>query len=238
MFMNTQEILGLVIIIACFGIAFYYWATKVRKERSKKEALAFLDGLSETIYKEMIEIIKDFDMSKYTSLTDLETDLINDIYDKIYIYIKSVIDYNIEKNGETIISALALKVLDKQFIIDFIEKCIIRNNIHDEISSRFLSRNIEEKSDNMIKNDESLQDEFSDDAKYVTVEDDKVVESIIEDHLDTIDEIAKKLAENPSTLTIEEREDLEKKLEALKALKPQKDIDEDEYDPNTMEPLE
>jgi UDP-N-acetylglucosamine transferase subunit ALG13 len=90
----------------------------------------------------------------------------------------------------------------------------------------------------MIKNDESLQSEFSDDAKYVTVEDDKVVESIIEDHLDTIDEIAKKLAENPSTLTVEEREDLEKKLEALKALKPQKDIDEDEYDPNTMEPLE
>lgn len=238
MFMNTQEILGLIIIVACFGIALYYWATKVRKERSKEEALAFLDGLSETIYKEMIEIIKDFDMSKYTSLTDLETDLINDIYDKIYIYIKSVIDYNIEKNGETIISALALKVLDKQFIIDFIEKCIIHNNIHDVISSQFLSRNIEEKSDNMLKNDESLQSEFSDDAKYVTVEDDKVVESIIEDHLDTIDEIAKKLAENPSTLTSEEREDLEKKLEALKALKPQKDTDEDEYDPDTMEPLE
>lgn len=129
-------------------------------ENSAKE---FLEGLSDTFYNKMIDIINHFDFSAYKSLPELEVDLINQIYDSVWEYVEE----QLKDQAQTdVLTALALKVLNKEFVTGFVDTLIERFNINENISNMWNSL-VAEKEADTVEEDKKLQEEFNDPDKYV-----------------------------------------------------------------------
>lgn len=151
-------IIGLVIAAIC-AFAVYY---KTKKDSDNQEAAEkFLEGLADTILDTIMTIIHQFDPSHYKNVEDFEKDVLKQIYDTVwdYLSVKSQ-----EAYYDNIIVKAVLNILDKQFILDFIDGLLVRDNIYDVIRSAYAAPVIE--SGEIETEDEKMIEEFSNQEEY------------------------------------------------------------------------
>lgn len=129
----------------------------------KESAQNFLLGLSESFYEKVTDIINNINISDYDSIEDFEVSVLSTIYEGISGYISEELE---KTSKEDILSAMALKILNKDFIIKFIDEFVKENDIEDKISNIWFD-NFKSKSEEVVENDEKLSIELSDEEKYI-----------------------------------------------------------------------
>lgn len=154
-------IIGLVIAaIVCF--ATYY---KRKKDSDNQQAAErFLEDLADNIFDTIMTIIHQFDPSLYNNVEEFEKDVLKRIYDTVwnYLSVKSQ-----EAYYDNIIIKAVLNKLDKQFILDFIDGLLARDNVYNIIRSAYAAPVIE--SGEMESEDEKMEKEFSNPEEYFEI---------------------------------------------------------------------
>lgn len=129
----------------------------------KESAQNFLLGLGDSIYEKMVEIVSNFDVSSYSSIEEFEVDVLGVIYDDIWDYVTECLEEN-SKND--ILSAMAVKVLNKDYVIKFIdhiaEECDLENKISDIWFNVFKS-----KTEGIEDVDNTLPDDLANQKNYI-----------------------------------------------------------------------
>lgn len=161
---NLSSIIGAVIILAILGFAVWYRFKTHPSKGDKRAAEEFLNGLADNIYAIMTKIINDTDLTKYKNINELESDILKQIYDQAYAYIESQLK---KASEDDILSALVLKVLDKDTIYSFIDKMINDKNIKSTISNIWGANEIAKNSNRVEAEDKELSDKYSDQSQYV-----------------------------------------------------------------------
>lgn len=158
-----STILSLVILlIIVAGIYFY---RKHNKEYQLSAAQAFLNGLKKSIEDKMNDILTSMDLDKYDSFLDAENDLLNQIDDAIWNYVKDELD---KAPDDDKLSKIAAKVLTKELVKDFVDELLKKWKISERLSSAW--DNHYKKS---IENAESDHNEYNDESKYYESQDSK-----------------------------------------------------------------
>ena len=192
-------ILAILIFITLFTI--------VKSSGSKKKAKEFLMGLYDNLLNLMVDTIAGFDPKKYSSLEEFEATILYTIYDRCWDYVSHELESGFENNE--IIKAV-FKRIDKDFLIQFIDKIIEEAGISDKIKNKFGCVAIS--SGEIEKADQEAAEHFADESQYV---------------------------ENSDDVELNPAEPIVPSEEELAALNPQKD-DEEEFNPEdeSMEVLD
>ena len=192
-------ILAILIFITLFTI--------VKSSGSKKKAKEFLMGLYDNLLNLMIDTIAGFDPKNYSSVEEFEATILYTIYDRCWDYVSHELESGFENNE--IIKAV-FKRIDKDFLIQFIDKIIEEAGISDKIKNKFGCVAIS--SGEIEKADQEAAEHFADESQYV---------------------------ENSDDVELNPAEPIVPTEEELAALNPQKD-DEEEFNPEdeSMEVLD
>ena len=171
--LNTfLTLVGGVIILILIIIAIVIRLKTHPSEADKDAAKKFLEGLEKTFYNKMLEIVTNIDFTKYDSISTMEANILCDIYDTIWDYVQNKTK---DLANEDILTALVVKVLDKQFVYDFIDTLIAKYKINEVIEEAW-NKNFKDKSDEAVEEDKALQDKFKDQSEYVENSSDKDLE--------------------------------------------------------------
>ena len=192
-------ILAILIFITLFTI--------VKSSGSKKKAKEFLMGLYDNLLNLMIDTIAGFDPKNYSSVEEFEATILYTIYDRCWDYVSHELESGFENNE--IIKAV-FKRIDKDFLIQFIDKIIEEAGISDKIKNKFGCVAIS--SGEIEKADQEAAEHFADESQYI---------------------------ENSDDVKLNPAEPIVPSEEELAALNPQKD-DEEEFNPEdeSMEVLD
>ena len=192
-------ILAILIFIILFTI--------VKSSGSKKKAKEFLMGLYDNLLNLMVDTIAGFDPKNYSSVEEFEATILYTIYDRSWDYVSHELESGFENNE--IIKAV-FKRIDKDFLIQFIDKIIEEAGISDKIKNKFGCVAIS--SGEIEKADQEAAEHFADESQYV---------------------------ENSDDVELNPAEPIVPSEEELAALNPQKD-DEEEFNPEdeSMEVLD
>lgn len=156
----------LICIIVAIVIRYKSNPSAIDKESAKK----FLDGLSDTFYDKIMEIINNIDFSKYNSLVELEADVLNTIYETIWNYVEEELK---DAAKTDILTALALKVLNKDFVDKFVEDLINKLNIEWKLEAAWSkNHNFDDKVKEIQNNDvsEFTGNDYVEDSSSVELE--------------------------------------------------------------------
>lgn len=201
-------IIGAILLVICVIVAI------VIRGKSNKPTVAdkitakeFLEGLSEVFYNKMLEIVNTVDIAKFDSIEELEVTLLSDIYDACWSYTS---DQLTEHAQEDILTAMVLRVIDKDFVTKFVDELINNKDINRMISEIWDGK-FKVISEEAVEEDNKLIEEFSNAEEYVEEFNEEVLEEAKE-VVPTEEEIAE--------------------------LKPQLEVDEVEYDPETDSSVE
>lgn len=147
------SVLGGAVILICIIIAMVIRYKSKPSAFDKDAATKFLEGLSETFYDKIMDIINNIDLSKYNSLIELEDDVLNNIYDTIWDYVQKELK---EAAKTDILTALSLKILNKEFVNKFVNSLIRKYNINWKLESKWTDfTNFESKAEKMKSEDKS-----------------------------------------------------------------------------------
>lgn len=152
-------ILILVLIIITIVIRYKGSPSTYDKEQAKD----FLNKLSDVFYKKMMEIINNIDFFAYPSIEELEVSVLNDIYDTIWAFVEEELKDAAQKD---ILTALALKVINKEYVTKFVDQIISSKNINERLAENWKIFHIEKVSEEVEKEDEELQQKYSDPSLY------------------------------------------------------------------------
>ena len=162
--LNTLlTLIGGVIVLALIIIAIVIRMKNNPSAADKEAAKKFLEGLEDTFYKKMLDIITNINFTKYDSVGTMEANIICDIYDTIWDYIQ---DKTKDLVKEDILTALIVKVLDKEFVNDFIDNLVVKYKINDKLEEAW-NNNFKTKSNEAVEEDKILQDKFKDSDQYI-----------------------------------------------------------------------
>ena len=235
---SLSVIIGGAIIAICVIIAIVVRIRKSKDIDGKEEAKKFLEELENLIYTQIINIINTFDITKYQTIEDMESDILNTIFSEVWNFIEAKLE---QASKEDLLSAVALKFLNKEFVYEFIQKILDQYKIMENLDEQYKANAISLMESEMLKEDKELAIQFSNTEEYnveeishkeiseeYREEDGKTViaENDIPGRIALIEE---KLQDD--TISKMEKSLLETELKALKNLKPQRD-DEEAYDPN------
>ena len=173
--MNTDLILtiiGFVFIAVVTASVTIYTA---KKSGSKQEALDFLEGLASELRNKIIEFISSITIDDLKDLDnvdveDVEQYILSHIYEITWAYVKRVVQDNIETNKDFFTKAVLALLENKEFIENFIRELITNKGINTTINERSMQLSFEtvrERSLKMVEDDNNLQEEFSDQEKYI-----------------------------------------------------------------------
>lgn len=151
-------ILILAIIIGVMIIRYKSKPTVYDKDQAEK----FLKGLSDAIYVKIVDIINNFDLFKIENIEDFEASILLDIYNTIWDYIEGELKEAAKKD---ILTAMALKVLNREYVEQFLDILMKENGLVDKMWDKWDKFN-ENKIDSIEENDRSLQEQFSDPEQY------------------------------------------------------------------------
>lgn len=162
--------LGVIVII---GISFVIY--RIKKTGNKQEADDFLEGLSEEFKNLILKVIKSFtleDISKIDkdSIAEIENVILKEIYNTCWNYLRNVVEKNIDTNKDFFTQAVLALLENKEFVEDFIRKLIesecLQTIIHAK-ASMLIEERVKEKLIESEEEDKELQEEFSDQDKYI-----------------------------------------------------------------------
>lgn len=157
---------GIVILVLIIIAVVIRLKNKPITEEDQKSAQEFLEGLSDTFYQNIVDIINNIDFQNYQSLPELEVDVLNTIYDNTWNYVEEQLK-DISKTD--VLTALALKILNKEYVERFIDGIIEKYDINNKISEAW-DKYFSAKEKEVEEEDKKLQEQFSDDEKYITEE--------------------------------------------------------------------
>lgn len=123
----------------------------------EKSAKLFLEGLSDTFYNKIVDIITNIDIDSYTCIEEFQASVLNDIYDSTWDYVEAQLA---ESSESDIVSTMMRKVLNREFVSKFVDNIIDTYQIQDKLDSMWKNKSEEKK-------DENLQEEFEDSEKYI-----------------------------------------------------------------------
>lgn len=161
---NTiMTIIGGIVILVFIIIAIIIRMKTNPSAYDKEMAQNFLNKLSDTFYKKIVEIVNNIDLFSYSSVEELETSILTQIYDAVWDVVQKELE---EQSQKDILTALSLKVINKDFVIQFVDKIIDNKSIMVNLTNEWVVSHIEESSKESCKEDEALQKKFSDSNEY------------------------------------------------------------------------
>lgn len=163
-------ILGGAVILICIIVAIVIRYKSNPSAIDKESAKKFLDGLSDTFYDKIMDIINNIDFSKYDSLVELEADVLNTIYETIWNYVEEELK---DAAKTDILTALALKVLNKDFVDKFVEDLINKLNIEWKLEAAWSkNHNFDDKVKEIQNNDvsEFTGNDYVEDSSSIELE--------------------------------------------------------------------
>lgn len=165
-------VLGGVVVLGLVVLAFYIRLKKNPSTADKQEAEKFLKGLEEVFYNKMIDIVNTTNFIEYHSFVALETDILNKIYDAIWEYTQKEME---EAAKSDILTAMALKALDKKNVLAFVDRLISMTDVKDQINTKW-SDSFKVKISSMESEDKELANKFADKTEYVENADNVILE--------------------------------------------------------------
>ena len=197
--MNAELItaIGAILVLAIMvGVG----ALLIRKKNNNntKAAVEFLEGLGDELIKIIVTTIKDIDPSKIDSVEEFEITVLNAVYDNAWDYVAE--EMNKRLDDDSIIKTI-LNIIDKDYVIKFIDTLCEKAGITDSIQGEYMSYRLSV--NNTEEQDEALAEEYADEEKYFT-------EEVEDEHLE------------PATEPVHTEEE-------IAALNPQRD-EEEEFD--------
>ena len=139
--MEITSIIGGILILAFVIVAILIRLKNKPTQADKDSAKQFLEGLEDVFYAKMIDIVTCLDISKYGTLEEFEADILSNIYESVWKYVEEQLS---DQAKTDVLTALALKVLNKEFVDSFVAALITKYNINDKINTVWVS-NFEEK---------------------------------------------------------------------------------------------
>jgi hypothetical protein len=173
--MNTDMILtiiGLVFIgVITAAVCFHSY----KKSGDKQEALDFLEGLANELKNMIIEFISSITIDDLKDLDnvdikEIEQYILNNIYEITCDYVKKTVQNNIDTNKDFFTRAVLAFLENREFVENFIRELITNKGINmiiNEKSSQLSFETVKERSLKMVEEDNNLQEEFSDQEKYI-----------------------------------------------------------------------
>ncbi len=190
---------GVLLLLIIAGAIFF-----TMRSKDKKKAMEFLEGLGNNILTIIFQTIAECKPSQdpdYT-LADFEAELIHNIYDRTWDYVKEEVEKSADADA---ITKAIFKYLDKDSVVKFIDEVILKNNVQAGIMETYNTERgsiIEEKA---AEEDKDLEKEYSDTAQYNESVDEDNDLAPAEEEVHTEEEVA--------------------------AINPPKDEEDDVYDP-------
>lgn len=149
-------ILALVIAVSLIAIT--------KNKKSTEIAKNFIEGLSEDILVKIVEIVKNFDVSKYKTLEEFEVVVLRAIYDTTFKYIKEKLE---EALGQDSITVKIANMINEDMIIKFIDGLIEKENVNALIENTYGTYKIE--NDKSINEDKAVAEKFNSDDYIETI---------------------------------------------------------------------
>lgn len=159
----TPVIVGLILVLI-FGTVVYLKYRLSPKQEDKEAAKNFLLQLKDDLYALMINTIIDFDYTKYTSIAEMEIEVVNSVIDTCKQSIKNAI-----KDSQDILSVLVLKCLDNDMIEKFILQLIEEYGVKDRVDTK-IGEIIKDRYAEAEEEDKALTEQFADQDLYVEEE--------------------------------------------------------------------
>ena len=175
--MNTDLLLVLIglIVIAIIGAAVVAYI--VKRSGNKKEAIKFLEGLSDKLLSMVLKAIRSFNPKDIPSdITEIdvervETIILQKIYDTCWKYVEEIVKEKDEEDSDFFTKAVLSFLLNRKFIENFIKNLIENTDsatkkLHSKaeaIESGVTNDRIKE----MEEREQELTEEFSNQEKYV-----------------------------------------------------------------------
>lgn len=168
--MDLVTIIGGIIVLVFLVIAIVYRMKTTPSLYDKNKATEFLNGMAEAFYYKMLSIVSNIDFNKYESLADLEADVIKQIYDTVWDYAEEKMS---EAAEQDIITAMVLKALDKDRVLEFIDGLVKEKGVIEEVENLWAANKLENDSEEMLEDDAALQEQFADSSQYCETSNDE-----------------------------------------------------------------
>lgn len=163
-------IIGGIFILICIIIALIIRFKTKPSIYDQESATNFLNGLSDTFYDVISDIIENINFDDYDSLVELENDIIEQIYDTILNYTK---DYLNQAAKDDIITSIVFKLLNNEDrIIQFIDELIRKYDVTKKLEGAW-AENFKIKTANISEADSELEEIYSDKSQYIETVSDK-----------------------------------------------------------------
>lgn len=151
---------GLIVILV--AILVNVLIRKNKKKYNDSAAMDFLKGLETVFCEKITAIILGTDLDKYGSLVEAEADIIKQIYDEIWNYVQE--QMKIASKTDTL-SAIAMKFINKDFVIKFVDTIMDKYHFADKLSAEWGDHY-----SNAIETSGSNTSEYNDENKYYSNE--------------------------------------------------------------------
>lgn len=159
--MSTAEYLTITLtLIIVIGLSTFLYFYYKHHKQGEDEANKFLDGLTDTIFTKLLDIIKSFNYDDYDDLVGIEVKIIGEMVDCAKEYIKEELS-----KSHDMISILAQKILTDEFIEKFVNKIIDTINLPETIELQ-LGDKFEKFNKEIVEEDKKLTEEYSDSKIY------------------------------------------------------------------------
>ena len=157
--------LCLIVVIAIIAILVIIKFAKKGTD-NRKEAEQFLKDIEDQAYNIIIELINNLDIAKYKSLDDYKDEAIKIIYDKCWDFVKTKLAND---QANSLISAIAAKLITKENVEAIIAKIMDESNIELTLYNNYAAYNIENPNElsEEEKATEELIESFKDQDQYV-----------------------------------------------------------------------
>lgn len=159
---NIVTYIGGLVILLFIIIAIVIRFNKKESIYDKEAAVNFLNGLSDVFYAKILEIIDKTDFSKYESFPEMEVDIISQIYDSIWEYTEKELE---EASKADVITAMVLKLIDKNTVIKFIDKIFDEHDIYDKLQDIWIG-DFKVRLAKLDNGNADLEESFSDKSLY------------------------------------------------------------------------
>lgn len=156
---NLITIIGGIIILAVIiGVAAL--VIKKRNNNDDQAAIEFLEGLGEELLKIVVKTVKEVDPAEIESVEEFEIIVLNNVYDNTWDYVAA----EIEKLDDDSLLKIIMSIVDKEYVIKFIDQMCEKAGITDSIQGEYAAYRM---SVNKPEEQEAaMVEEFSDDEKY------------------------------------------------------------------------
>lgn len=121
---EAKTIGGAVVLVLIIVGLYLFYRYRIPKQEDKEAADNFLNGLSDAFQSIIINIVANVDITKYTSLEDMEADLFGIAYDSIWEYVNKELSIAVNnKTISTLVSSLVTRDKVETMVQEVINKC-------------------------------------------------------------------------------------------------------------------